>query len=374
VRGGRVPLLPDLGRTLTATGELRRAEEVLDEAAQQAGNSPPSQFAVLEVASLRDYTEATAGSFHDLQGAVGGAGNATDPAVLARAAILDAELRWTEGRYGGMAGSLRDAGKAADTVADAEEKRSLLNSIVGWQARALLLGPRPVDAGLKECQKLLDANASRAAEAEVLAVRAGLRAMQDDFDGAREDSESSRRIGQAFGLTSWLAALPLYSGPAELLAGRPGEAAQQLRRGCDALERMGDRSRRATMASFLAHALYAQHQDREAEAFALKSRELASEDDVFTQVVWRGALAKVLARRGDCEGAADIARNAVRLSNKTDGLNLQGDARIDLAKVLSVCDSSGARQEAEAALKKYEKKGNLAGVRRAKALIARVPE
>jgi tetratricopeptide (TPR) repeat protein len=372
-RGERVALLPHLGRSLQAAGELRRAEELLDEAAQEDRDTPPSQFAFLEVTSLRDYTEATAESFGDLKRAVEDGADLSDPSARARAAILEAELRWTEGRYGAMDPPLAAARDAANDVAEDEEKRTLLNSIVGWQARALLLGPEPADGGIAKCEELLGvAKGSHSAEAEVLAVRAGLRAMRDDFDGAREDSERSLRIGQAFGLTAWLAALPLYSGPVELLGGRPGEAAKQLRRGCEALERSGDKSRRATMAGFLAHALYAQHQDREAERFARKAQQLASEEDVFTQVIWRTASAKVLARRGDCERAVAVARKAVQIAKETDSPNLLGDAQLDLAKVLSLCELSAARRQARAALKVYGEKGNLAAVRHAKALVARL--
>jgi ATP/maltotriose-dependent transcriptional regulator MalT len=196
--------------------------------------------------------------------------------------------------------------------------------------------------------------------------------MLGNFPEARKHYKESRRIGEAFGLASWLAALPLYSGPVELLAGQPARAASQLRRGYDALERMGDRSRRATVAAFLAHALYEQHKDTEAEKFARISKKLVGgNEDAFTQVVWRGALAKVLARRGDCDFAIQLATEAVGRANDTDGPNLRGDALLDLARVQHACGQS-ALENAQAAVGEYDKKENIVSKRRADGFIARL--
>jgi tetratricopeptide (TPR) repeat protein len=369
-RQERVPLVRDLARSLEETGELRRAEELLREVADDSEEAP-SRFASLEVASLRDYTEATRASFEALQQAPKRTRD-TAPDVAARAAIVRAEVSWTIGKYSAMAQPLERA-RVAARKGTPSERRSLFNSIFGWEARALLLGPVPAKDGIVRCRQILrDARLSHAGEAAVLAVNAGLHAMLGKFDDAREGYNDSRRIGEAFGLGAWIAALPLYSGPIELLAGRAGDAERELRRGYDALRRMGDRSRRATMAAFLAHALYDLQQNREAEEFARKSKELAAEDDAFTQVVWRGALAKVLARRGDCGDAIQHAQDAVDRASKTDGLNLRGDALLDQAKALDACGRSNARAKAKSAAALYTKKDNVVAERRAKAFIARL--
>jgi hypothetical protein len=368
----RVRLVPSLGRSLRAIGKLRRAEELLNEVADSSGEAP-SRFAFVEVASLRDYIVATSGSFHELQEA---SQIQPDPApeVRARAKIAAAEVSWTVARYSDMEGSLADARAAAEEL-EGPEGRSLLNSIGGWEARALLLGPKPAEEGRDRCYELLEearATGSKSLEATVLAVSAGLHAMLGEFDEARELYGESRRIGKAFGLEAWLAALPLYSGPVELLDEQPAEAGRQLRRAYDALEGMGDRSRRATTAAFLAQARYEQQQDEDAMKFARKSRGLASADDLFTQVVWRGVWAKLIARAGDCEGAVALAQDAVDRAGESDGLNLQGDSLLDQAEVLRVCDPSSARAAAEQARDRYDGKGNVAAVRRTDALIGRL--
>jgi tetratricopeptide (TPR) repeat protein len=362
----RVKLAPDLGRSLEGIGELRRAEEILGEAAAETGEAP-ARFAFLERASLRDYTEATKDSFSELQRAPGLARDSA-PDVAARAGILDAEVSWAKGEYDAMEGQLEAASEAAGRVKDPEKRRSLFNAIQGWQGRAMLLGPERADVGLTRCKEMVKgarADGSRALEASLRAVCAGLHAMQDEFDEARDFYKESRRIGEAVGLTAWLGALSLYSGPVEILAGKPEDAARQLRRGFAALERMGDRSRGATTAAFLAHALYEAGEPGDAAAFAQHSKDLAGDEDVFTQVVWRGAQAKVLARNGDCDdGAVALAEEAVDLADKTSSPNLKGDALFDLAKVLKECDPPNVRARAEDARGRYEEKGNGAGVRR----------
>jgi hypothetical protein len=360
----RLPLVPDLARSLGETGQLRRADEFLRDVEDDSGD-PPSRFAFLEAASLRDYTEANEESFRNLKEAPGRASNDA-PDVRARAAIVQAEVRWTEGNYGDMGEFLEQARASAEAIDEPEGRRSLLNSIFGWEARALLLGPRRVEEGRARCDSILyeaRATGSHALEAAVLAVSAGLHAMLGDFAEARRRYKESRRIGEVFGLASWIAALPLYSGPVELLAGDAGAAARQLRRGHQALKRMGDRSRAATVTAFLAHALYEQG-DAKAEDVARISERLAAEDDAYTQVVWRGALAKVLARKGEVAEAARLAQEAVDRSSGTDGLNLRADALLDQAVILAEDDPS-RRDNAQAARALYEEKGNSQGALRA---------
>jgi ATP/maltotriose-dependent transcriptional regulator MalT len=362
----RLQLVPDLGLSLEEIGKLRRAEEMFAEV------EDGSNLARFEVASLRDYTRATPQSFDTLKAEAAEPREELEPAERARAAILAAEVNWTEGKYGAMNELLKEAEDQLKEP-DNPEQQPLLNSILGWKARALLLGPEKADKAIKSCDDFEDASRS-SSRAVVLAVRAGLRAMRDEIDEARTDYQESRRIGEAFGLNAWLAALPLYSGPVELLDGQAAEAERQLRYGYDALESMGDRSRRATTAAFLAHALYEQQRDDEAGKFAEESRKLASKSDVFTQVVWRGAMAKVLARAGDCEGAKRLAEESENRAKKTDSPNLKGDALLDWAEVLRFCETPEvAAKKAEEAVEKYEEgKHNVAAARRAKAFITRL--
>jgi hypothetical protein len=78
----------------------------------------------------------------------------------------------------------------------------------------------------------------------------------------------------------------------------------------------------------------------------------------------------VLARRGDANAAEAAAREAVEIAERTDLLNTQADALLDLAEVL---ERSGRKDEATAAAKvaaeRFERKGNLVSLARARAAV-----
>jgi hypothetical protein len=83
-------------------------------------------------------------------------------------------------------------------------------------------------------------------------------------------------------------------------------------------------------------------------------------------VIVRGTRARILARSDDAGSAEHIARHAVELSRKTDLLDIQGDALVDLA---DVCTVIGKPQDAASALAEaaalYQRKGNAVSAARA---------
>jgi tetratricopeptide (TPR) repeat protein len=129
--------------------------------------------------------------------------------------------------------------------------------------------------------------------------------------------------------------------------------------------------RLSTEAAFLAQAVYAQGRHEEAEYLTGVGEGAATPDDVFSQMAWRSVRAKALARKGELAQAELLAREAVALAEETDGLNLHGDALLDLAEVLRVAGRpSDAVAAAGRALPLYERKGNLVLAARARAALA----
>jgi tetratricopeptide (TPR) repeat protein len=98
----------------------------------------------------------------------------------------------------------------------------------------------------------------------------------------------------------------------------------------------------------------------EAEPLARRGRELGDEQDKVTQMIWRQVQALVCSHRGQHEEAERLAREAVAIAERTDGLSMQAEALCDLAEVL---EAAGRPQEAvtalEQALERYERKVNL---------------
>jgi ATP/maltotriose-dependent transcriptional regulator MalT len=116
--------------------------------------------------------------------------------------------------------------------------------------------------------------------------------------------------------------------------------------------------------------VFAQGRVREADELCQDAAGAAPTDDIFTQVIWRGVRARILAAEGRCDQAEALAREAVALVKPTDYLSLHGDAMLDLAEVLRACGRTDDSDRAvRTGLSLYENKGNAIGAARARALI-----
>ena len=156
----------------------------------------------------------------------------------------------------------------------------------------------------------------------------------------------------------------------ELLAGDSEAAERELRWGCDVLGRMGEKGYLSTTAGMLATVLASQVRLDEAERFIQLSVESAAPDDIRTQVEWRVAKAEVLVRRGDAIRAEDLATQGVEFADRSDELNLRGDARMVLARVLLAASRlEWASRVASEALELYERKGNIVSAERARDML-----
>ena len=167
-----------------------------------------------------------------------------------------------------------------------------------------------------------------------------------------------------------LAARAIIPAGIEAMAGDHEAAERELLAGYEALSAIGENELRSTVAATLAQTLYALGRDDEAEGYADTSAEIAAEDDVFSQVLWRGARAKILARRDADTAAEDIARDAVGLAAPTDCLSLHGQALLDLAEVLTLLDRrTEAPGVVAAAIALLQQKGDVPSIRRAAELM-----
>lgn len=94
-----------------------------------------------------------------------------------------------------------------------------------------------------------------------------------------------------------------------------------------------------------------------------------ADDDVTSQVQWRAARAKVLARRDGDPAAEALAREAVDRALATDGFDIRGDAWLDRRKLCArPVTAAAAAVAAWEAVSVYESKGATAYVALAQAL------
>jgi DNA-binding SARP family transcriptional activator len=343
----RAALLPGLGAALVEAGRLADADRVLGEAlglardledpGLEARARVERWFARLQAES----SQGIAAARRDAQDALAELEGRGDELGQCRAWRLLSWLDWTEGRAGAADEAWRRAGELARRAGDERERFEALT----WRASAAVFGPTPVAEAVAQCEETRrEVAASPVAVAATLHPLAALRAMEGDVDEAR------RLIREGNAILDELGGLPSaachHEAIVEMLAGRPDAAERRLRRGFERLEAIGERALLATTAAFLARALRAQGRDEEADRYCDLCERTAAAEDLSTQVIWRGARARILAARGLAAPAEALAREAVALSDPTDLLTIRADAARDLADVLA---AQGRAEEAEEA-------------------------
>jgi class 3 adenylate cyclase/tetratricopeptide (TPR) repeat protein len=204
-------------------------------------------------------------------------------------------------------------------------------------------------------------------EASALANCGGLYAMRGEFDRGRRLIERSMAVCDEFNLLNVYPTFRRHD--LEMLAGDFAAAETGLRadlRNVDHLQHWW--SFGFAVQASLAVALG--EQERYEEAASMTNVMPAKVGDYMAaHVLWRRGRARALARLGQPDQAATLAHEAVVLAERTDNLNLRGDAFLDRADVLCTCgDEAGAARDVDAALALYERKGNLAMADRARRL------
>ena len=371
----RADFLTELAEALRECGDFSRADRVLAEAlALAASRADRAVEAQARIARLRVQlsTNQELGP-REVEGVVSTAIDVLtelgDERRLAKAWFLRAWLEWLGCRAMAAAESSRRAAAHAERAGDERGQAQALHLLVG----ADLFGPTPVSVARAHCEEVMRMlPGQRRIEASAARALAGLSAMAGRFDEALGLLERDREILEDLGLRVAAASAAEIAGSVELLRGDPVAAERELRRGYEAFEKMGELANLSTLAAMLAQALYAQGRDEEALRLTETSEAAAAEEDLHTQVQWRAARAKVLARAGQLEEAVALARGAVELGGRTDFLVMRGNAALDLAEVLLLAgradESVAAAREAVAL---YERKGASQAVTAARRLMGR---
>jgi len=364
----RLQALPQLGSALMKTGDFSRADTVLSEAlagAAAAGDKKLELRTLIEREFFRTFTNpesSTEEIVRIAEMAIPLLEELHDELGLAKAWWLRSEADVIAGRWAARAEALERALVHAKRASDPRE----ISTIIALLAQALEYGPTPVPEAILRCEELRDSVVEDAeVRAAIASTLAGLHAMQGHFDEARALAEEGRVVYEELGLRYMRAARSLASGSIELLAGDPAGAVRELRWGYDELEKMGERGTRSTLAAYLAQALVADGRYEDAIEFSNISEEMVADADVVTQAVWRSARGAAIAEAGDPAAGERLAREAVKLANGTDFLDLQAGTLISLAGVLTSC----GRTEEPAALTEqaraiYEQKGNIVAAER----------
>jgi class 3 adenylate cyclase/tetratricopeptide (TPR) repeat protein len=369
----RLELLPDLGEALIDTGEFAWAEVFLDQAVRHARDAALAAHTRIVAVRARQHASDPTGwseeAVREARAAIPVFERVGDDAGLAASYRLLASAHGTACRYGDAAAAAQAAVEHATAAGDDRQRRWASSQY----AITATYGPTPVEQAVPHCEAILgQSDGDRRTEGLTMSLLARLEAMRGDFDRARGLSSRARSTLEELGRSVVAASTSLDSCGVEVLAGDAAAAERHLRRDSEALSEMGETYLLSTIAAELARAVVLQGRDAEAEALTVTAEELAAEDDIASQALWRSVRARVLARRGDLPAARRMATEAVELLRRTDAAVTLGDALVDLGEVLERCgDIAAAHHAFQEALLLFERKGNVVAAASARETLAR---
>jgi tetratricopeptide (TPR) repeat protein len=367
----RLELARQLSRALWSTGEVARAETLLNgvlDAASITGDRRHEVYARLQRSAWRSIRDPEAGWDHVAavaHEALPIFERAHDHVGLAEAwrhiaLALSAKSRIAEAteaaeqslRHAKRAGTFREEARAADLL-----------------ATMLVRGPVAVSEATKRIQAMLaDADTKPALQANLMAALAELKAMDGRFDDARRLYSAAQEIYEDLGLPFALAGVTQVAGIVELHAGDPVAAETILRRGYSVTAEV--RSWRAFHATLLGYALYDQGRYDEAMSLLVATQEPPVQSELVAHIAWRSLKARLLARAGQAATADELARDAAAQAAETDDLTAHAEALAGLAEVLRLNASHDAAETARRAADLYRRKGNVIGAARMEALVS----
>ncbi len=238
----------------------------------------------------------------------------------------DAELAKAWRLLGFVHGSVCRYGEAAAAVQQAAEHARRANDArlearnVSAYTLAALYGPTPAEEAIEHCEHLATQGLSdRQAEALVLCSLAQLRAMQGDFERARELVRAARTLLDDLGVIVLAASTAMDCARHRAAGRRPADG-----RGRAAPGRADpDRARREVPAAAARGGCSPRSSTRRGgrtrpRRSAGGPRSCPTPTTWRPQALWRSVRAKVLAGRDLAEEAERLAREAVRLIRTTD--------------------------------------------------------
>jgi class 3 adenylate cyclase/tetratricopeptide (TPR) repeat protein len=297
----------------------------------------------------------------------------SDDRGLARAWQAKAYAHWTAGRLTDAEAACRKAIDFAQRAGDEQLEAAAVSS----RCFILFWGPEPFDEVRREVEDALGwarRRGIRRLEVDAMHILARISAMRERFAEARALLRQAD-VGTKAQPRDLLVRVGRFLSVAlvELMAGEPAAAERVLRRSHQELTELKGIGQLHPVIILLARALIMQGRDEEAmrqindyEELALTSRD--------AEIKWRALRALLLARRGEAEAAMRLAAEAVALTADWEQDDSTAEVDTDYAHVLRLAGKDReARQMAERALARYQRKGNLVGARRAEAFLGRHP-
>jgi class 3 adenylate cyclase/tetratricopeptide (TPR) repeat protein len=366
-------LLVDLAEELLPAGDLPRALLVATEARELARSTGDEheEWRARIISALIEAAQEEGGAdraIEEGQAAVETLRDSGEHELLANAWYLLSEAYFFYGRFEEQLDALEQASASARKAGDTAFELDILAARVG----PLTLGPRPVEEGFRLVDDTF-ARYGRRPEIQTLVdhLLLHLLAMVGRFDEVWEVEKRWRGLMRELGRDLGLGASSNCVWEACWLAKDWDRAEGALREGYKILERKGEKGYLSSVAANLGDTLYEKGRLDDAYEHSVTAERVGAEDDPATQMAWRTVRAKVLATRGETAQAEELAREAEEIAASTEFLNLRAWVLLGLADVLNMAGKEDEATDAvERALGMYERKGNLVGAERARALLA----
>ena len=361
----RLQLLPDYGEALLQVGRFEEAWVILDEAVEKAGTVALPLVAAhaslvrllvrLRAGDTKSWREDAAVTIAEAMAVFQ---ESEDHAGTAKAWRL---LAWTHGTACHFALAAEAQENALEYARLADDVRQQARAATAYAAAAVF-GPTQVLEAIDRCEHMVEqvqATGDRHAEGVLLALLGSLFGMRGSFDRARELSGQGRAMLEDLGLGLEGALVDIEAWRVNMLADDPVAAEREIRRAYDALHAAGEKFILSTVAGLLAQTLYKMDRLDEVEELSRLAEELATDDDVDTQALWRCVRAKVLARQGAFDSAEAHMHEALEILGSTDAVLLKFGALLDLAEVYRLSEREADSRAALAdAIQLAELKGS----------------
>lgn len=256
--------------------------------------------------------------------------------------------------------AISHAMKAGDERRVSSYRRNLIGSL-SWSPIPLPDLERETVAFLERSR----AESDLRSEARALCILGMTRALQGDIEGGRRYIDQQKAIHDKLDMEVAKAWACFESMWVEIAAEDYERVEAELRWASEVLDGRGERAVLPTVLALLADAECTNGELDEAETTIGRARSMAGEDDVLTQIKWRSAYARVLARRDRGDQAVELAREAVELADSTEYTDWQGMAWMDLAEVLRLAERPGSADAGARASELFRTKGMSVLVERA---------
>jgi tetratricopeptide (TPR) repeat protein len=248
--------------------------------------------------------------------------------------------------------------------------QGLRSRALGLYLAALISGRQNAGTIAKKLEAIESEDSGPYVAAFVALVRGELERLQRRFGVARRLTQNAIEQFLVMGHPTYAAACQHQLAWLELSAGEPARALPGLLEADTNLAEIGERSFRSTVQAILAD-VYESRGDRDRARAAIQlSDELGGEDDLLNIVITHAVRARLALSDRDLNAAERWARSAVEHAFRTDNTVLQGNAQLELARVLSTLrHRDEASSYARAALELFQVKGDRPRADRARELI-----